>query len=118
MVAPVIPHLSSLLAASEDAKRLEAVQMLARLFTSPHKERLLADFRDLLGELLLRYKDNKVSGCVFCVAQVGRVGAGACQQEGFRSRGNNKVGVGRLDIVRVWLGSGGVCQQGGQTQCA
>jgi hypothetical protein len=76
VVAPIIPHLSSLLAASEDAKRLEAVQMLARLFTSPHKERLLADFRDLLGELLLRYKDNKVGGVRRGSGHRGGVGRG------------------------------------------
>ena len=59
VLLPVIPHLTAELQADNEAKRLDAVQLLGKLFSLPSSS-LAADFGDVLQEFLRRYHDQKV----------------------------------------------------------
>lgn len=60
VLLPVVPHLTSELQSSDGTKRLEAVQLLSKLFSLPGSK-LVTDYGDVLDALLGRYQDTKVS---------------------------------------------------------
>lgn len=59
VLLPVVPHLTSELQSGDGNKRLEAVQLLCKLFSLPGSK-LVSEYEDVLEALLSRYQDTKV----------------------------------------------------------